>query len=74
MSDHANSETRDTLFLAGGAALMIFGAGLIMAHPLVRRTVLASLQPLLPEIQGPLKAGVARVLPDVERYLKIRGM
>ena len=74
MNNNDSSEIRDTLFVAGGAALMILGAGLVMAHPAVRRVVMGSLRPLLPEIEEPLKAGVARVLPDVERYLKIRAM
>jgi hypothetical protein len=74
MNDHENSETRNTLLVAGGAALLVLGAGLIMAHPRVRQTVLASLAPLLPELQAPLQASVNKVLPDVERYLKLRAM
>ena len=74
MSDQANSETRDVLLVAGGVALMAFGAGMLMAHPAVRRTVMATLGPLAPELAGPLKTSVQKVLPDVERYLKLKAM
>jgi hypothetical protein len=74
MNDHENLEARNTLLVAGGVALMVLGAGLVMAHPRVRQTVLASVTPLLPELQGPLKASVNKVLPDVERYLRLRSM
>ena len=30
-------ESRDTLFLLGGAAMVVFGAGLILSTPVVRR-------------------------------------
>ena len=74
MNDQETAEVRNALLLAGGAAFMVFGAGLIMAHPAIRRTVLANLIPLLPHLQEPVKAGVAGVLPDVERYLRLRAM
>jgi hypothetical protein len=58
------SETRDTLFLVGGAALVLFGAGLILSTPIVRR-----------QLGG---AGFGNLLgaaiPDFQRYLKLRGM
>ena len=31
------NETRDTLFLLGGAALVVFGAGLILSTPMMNR-------------------------------------
>jgi hypothetical protein len=74
MNDQEDSETRNTLYLAGGAALMVLGAGLIMAHPQIRRALIGNLAPLLPTVSEPLRDGVSRVLPDVERYLKLRGM
>ena len=36
------NETRDTLFLLGGAALIVFGAGLILSTPMIRRSWAAS--------------------------------
>jgi hypothetical protein len=74
MNDHEDQDTRNTLFVAGGIALMVFGAGLVMAHPRVRQLVLGNLTPLLPTLGEPLRAGVNKVLPDVERYLKLRSM
>jgi hypothetical protein len=55
---------RHTLYLVGGIALMIFGAGLIISNPVVRRYM------------GQLGIGnlTQAALPDVERYLKLRNM
>ena len=68
LSEHKNgldaNESRDTLFLLGGAAMIVFGAGLILSTPMVRR--------LLSGVNagGLLQAAV----PDFERYLKLRAM
>ena len=60
----AADEARDTMFMMGGVALMIFGAGLILSNPVVRR-YLGQANP----------AGLLTTLmPDVERYLKLRSM
>ena len=61
--DGAN-ETRDTLFLLAGAALVVFGAGLILSTPMVRRLV------------GGAGIGdlVQAAVPDIERYMKLRAM
>lgn len=55
---------KHTLYLLGGVALMIFGAGLIISNPVVRRYL------------GQLGIGnlASAALPDVERYLKLRNM
>jgi hypothetical protein len=74
VSDQENADVRNALLLAGGAALLVLGAGLVMAHPAVRRSVLASLTPLLPNLQEPTTLGVGAALPDVERYLRLRAM
>jgi hypothetical protein len=60
-------EVRDTLFLLGGLSLMLFGAGLVMTNPTVRRYL------------GQASVGgvgdlVQMALPDLERYLKLRSM
>jgi hypothetical protein len=62
--NHASDESRDTLFMMGGVALMIFGAGLILSNPLVRRYLGQT------NIGGLLTAAI----PDVERYLKLSAM
>lgn len=58
------SADRDTLFLVGGIALMVFGAGLVLANPLVRKFI------------SQMGAGglATAALPDLERYLKLRNM
>ena len=55
---------RDTLYMLAGVSLMIFGAGLILSNPFVRRYL------------GQLGVGnlAQAALPDVERYLKLRAM
>ncbi len=69
MQENTNSDVRDAVLLAGGIALVAFGAGLILAHPAVRRTLLGGIAPL-----GSLGNGIGGVLPDVERYLKLKAM
>jgi hypothetical protein len=65
-SDDANDSgtDKDTLYMLGGAALMLFGAGLILSNPTVRRYL------------GQLGVGnlIGAALPDVDRYLKLRNM
>ena len=58
------NETRDTLFLLGGLALILFGTGLVVTNPAVRK-MLGGLQ-----VGGLLQAA----LPDLERYMKLRAM
>jgi len=69
MQEHTNSDVRDAVLLAGGIALAVFGAGLILAHPAIRRTLLGGIAPL-----GSLGDGIGGVLPDVERYLRLKAM
>jgi hypothetical protein len=68
LTQHTNgqdSESKDTLFLLGGAALVVFGAGLILSTPIVRQML------------GGINIGNllgAAVPKDLERYMKIRSM
>jgi hypothetical protein len=73
MNTLEQSEVRDTLLLAGGAALVVLGTGVLLAHPTLRRTLLGNLAPLLP---GQFVSDSSRggVLTDVDRYLKLRAM
>jgi hypothetical protein len=64
--DHNTNQNndRDTLLMLSGIALMVFGAGLILSNPVA---------------QGYLsRLGFSnlteKVLPDLERYLKLRAM
>jgi hypothetical protein len=74
VQDQENSDVRNALLLAGGAAMLVLGTGMVMAHPAIRRGVLASLLPLFPALQDPAKAGLGASLPDVQRYLRLRAM
>jgi hypothetical protein len=73
MNDLEQSEVRDTLLLAGGAALVVLGTGVLLAHPLVRRALLGNLTSVLPAqlVSDGSRGGV---LTDVDRYLKLRAM
>jgi hypothetical protein len=59
-------DAKDTLFMMGGVALVVFGAGLILSNPIVRRYM--------------AQAGVgglsllSAAVPDVEKYLRLRNM
>ena len=68
LKEHTNgqdaNESRDTLFLLGGAALVVFGAGLILSTPIMRRYL------------GSMGIGnlMQAAVPDFERYMKLRTM
>ncbi len=64
MTATQNGSDKDTLYMLGGVALVVFGAGLILSNPFVRR-YLSQLG-----IGGIAQAA----FPDVERYLKLRAM
>ncbi|MGA9509510.1 MAG: hypothetical protein WBV55_12910 [Candidatus Sulfotelmatobacter sp.] len=55
---------KETLYMLSGAALILFGTGLILSNPTVRRYL------------GQIGVGslLAAALPDVDRYLKLRNM
>ena len=55
---------KDTLYMLGGVALIVFGAGLVLSNPSVRRYVSSF---------GVGNLATA-VIPDVERYFKLRSM
>jgi hypothetical protein len=64
VTSQSQGADKETLFLLGGAALILVGAGLILTNPQVRRLV------------GQMGAGdlLSAAIPDVERYLKLRSM
>ncbi len=61
---NGNGSDRDTLYMMGGIAMVVFGAGLILSNPFIRRYI--------------CRLGVGNVaqavMPDVERYFKLRAM
>lgn len=59
-----DSTDKDTLYMLSGVALMIFGAGLILSNPTVRRYL----------SQVGLGSFATAALPDLERYFRLRSM
>jgi hypothetical protein len=61
---NGDANNKDTLYMLGGVALMVFGAGLILSNPFVRRYM--------------SQIGVGNLahaaIPDIERYMKLRAM
>ena len=59
-----DSSDKDTLMMLSGVALMVFGAGLILSNPLVRRYL------------GQVGVGnlLQGALPDLDRYIRLRSM
>ena len=55
---------KDTLYLLGGVALMVFGVGLVLSNPTIRRYM----------SQFGVGNLASNVIPDVERYFKLRAM
>ena len=59
-----NASDKEMLYMIGGVALIVFGAGLVLSNPLVRRYL--------------SQIGVANLahaaIPDIERFLKLRAM
>lgn len=60
------AESRDTLLMLSGVALVVFGAGLILSNPIVRRLMSQT------GISGLNLLQTA--VPDFEKYLKLRSM
>jgi len=66
MESKANGaeNSKDTLLMLSGVALIVFGAGLILSNPYIRRYM-----------SGLGVGNLAQaVMPDVERYFKLRAM
>jgi hypothetical protein len=59
-----SSDSKDMLMAISGVALVVFGAGLIMSHPFVRRYL----------GQAGLGGLAAAAIPDIERYIKLKSM
>jgi hypothetical protein len=61
---NGNGSDKDTLYMMSGIAMVVFGAGLILSNPFIRRYM--------------SQAGIGNlaqtVMPDVERYFKLRAM
>jgi hypothetical protein len=62
--NEGNGSDKETLYMLGGVALVIVGAGLVLSNPTVRRYL------------GQLGIGnlASAALPDLERYFRLRAM
>jgi hypothetical protein len=61
-----SAEARDTLFMMAGVSLVIFGAGLILSNPIVRKFMGSA-------GMGGLNL-LSAAVPDIEKYMKLRNM
>ena len=62
--DFNSVNDKETLYMLTGVAFIVFGAGLILSNPLVRRYL------------GQVGIGnlAQAALPDLDRYLRLRSM
>jgi len=63
-NEGASGVDKETLYMLGGVALVIVGAGLVLSNPTVRRYL------------GQMGLGdlASAALPDIERYFRLRSM
>jgi len=63
-AEGTNGSDKDTLYVLGGVALVIVGAGLVLTNPTVRRYL------------GQVGLGdfASAALQDIERYFRLRSM
>ena len=77
MADNGSNGSNDMVYLVAGAALLVAGVGLILAHPGIRQQAreLAS-RVLPPDLLEPgnIAGGLSTIMPDFERYMKLRSM
>jgi hypothetical protein len=74
MANSGSDDSKDMLYLVGGLALLIAGAGLVLAHPAIRRQLKSGLDRVVPGIPENLTGGLATIVPDFQRYMKLRSM
>ena len=60
----ANGSDKDTLYMLGGISMIVFGAGLILSNPFVRRYM----------SQIGVGSLASAAMPDIQRYFKLRAM
>jgi hypothetical protein len=63
-TEEGTGTDKDTLYMLGGVALVIVGAGLVLTNPTVRRYL------------GQMGLGnfASAAIPDIERYFRLRSM
>jgi hypothetical protein len=60
------AESRDTLMMLSGVALVIFGAGLILSNPIIRK--------LMAQTGTSGLNLLSAAVPDLEKYMRLRNM
>ncbi len=73
MLEEGNSHDNELVSLVRGISMIILGAGLVLSNPSVRRFLMSQLAGRLSQPEDSLQ-GLAGVLPDLERYMKMRAM
>ncbi len=69
-----DQEPKDIMRLAGGLALITLGAGMILSFPKNRRLLHSSVEAATKDKDGSALPSAKGMIPDLERYLKIRSM
>jgi len=64
--ENGSADARDTMLMMAGVSLVVFGAGLILSNPIVRRLMAQA------GISGLNLLSAA--IPDVEKYMRLRNM
>ena len=72
-------DNKELFQTAAGVALIFAGASLLMANPATRQYVKDGIRAVFPDmdiekLEEPLALGLNTVMPDLERYLKMRSM
>jgi len=62
--EHADGPDKETLYLIGGIAMVMLGAGLLLSNSRVREYL----------SDAGLGKFVAAAIPDLERYFRLRSM
>ena len=77
MENNGSNGSNEMVYVVAGAALLVAGVGLILAHPGIRQQVRDGLGRVLPAgllEPGNIVGGLSTIVPDFERYMKIRAM
>ena len=69
-----SSDSKDMIYLMGGLALMVLGAGLIMTNKTVRSTILTGVSAIVPQLRGKYGFDISHVSEDLQRYVKLKSM
>jgi hypothetical protein len=74
---NGSNDSNEMAFLVAGVGFLIVGAGLLLANPSIRQQAREALGRVLPAgllEPGNLAGGLATIVPDFERYMKLRSM